>query len=653
MRVLLRYGGDRRALRAFRERQEMVKAGLTRRDLVKMGLITGGGVGGGLLVTDKGVAASGPGSLGTLPPLRPFVQPLTVLPVLTPRAESFLSPAPTIGPNRYKDAANGNLPFEGRTEPHQSRDIFPAKAFFVTRMAANPNAIVHPDLPPQTFWGFNTGEPDLTKYPAMSPGPVLVARYGTPFLVRRYNQLPPPEQNGGFGVPEVSTHLHNFHSGPDSDGGPCDPGQQRFFFRGQYYDYFHNAQFAGWNSTNPYPDPNPAANGVRGNVQEALGLLWYHDHRVDHTAENTYKGLVGPCLMFNAYDTGDESKGLHLPGFSPDPKQTFDIPLVLADRFFDPTTGLLALDSFNTDGVLGNVFLVNGKAQPFCEVQKRRYRFRILNGGPSRFYEIYLTNPDNLSQSIPFLAISSDGNLLPRPIQTLSDRLAVAERTDILVDFAKIAKQFGATRLRLENRLEQVHGKGPTGKILPAGQGDQLLEFRLVGGAVDDGSFDYEPLSSPNVPAKAGDAVFAPISLPDISGAVPRITRTFRFERGGGGWQVNGQFMDCTRFRFTTQVNAFERWIIQNNSGGWQHPIHIHLEEFRILSRNGVPVRPGNIEFGRKDVLLLADEQIELLVRFRDMKGGYPIHCHNTVHEDHQMMLLFNVQDKGDNNTRP
>ena len=25
------------------------------------------------------------------------------------------------------------------------------------------------------------------------------------------------------------------------------------------------------------------------------------------------------------------------------------------------------------------------------------------------------------------------------------------------------------------------------------------------------------------------------------------------------------------------------------------------------------------------------------------MKGGFPIHCHNTVHEDHQMMMLFNV----------
>jgi FtsP/CotA-like multicopper oxidase with cupredoxin domain len=439
-------------------------------------------------------------------------------------------------------------------------------------------------------------------------------------------------------VPEVSTHLHNFHSAPDSDGGPCDPVQQRFFFRGQYYDYFHNMRFAGWNSTDQ-PD---------GNVQETLSFLWYHDHRVDHTAENTYKGLVGPAIVWTEFDTGDESTGLHLPQF-PD----FDIPLVFGDRLFDPRTGLLAFDTFNTDGILGNVFLVNGRAHPFLEVKQRRYRFRLLDAGPSRFYEFFLTNPDDLSQSIPFLVISEDGNLLPRPIMTTSIRLGVAERNDVIIDFAKVAKRLGAKRLILENRLEQVNGRGPTGRILPAGAGDQLLEFR-IGEVAQDGSFDYEPLSSPGVPAQAGDSVFGPVSLPDISAARPRITRTFRFERGNGGWQVNGRFMDCTRFRFTAELGKFERWILQNNSGGWQHPVHIHFEEFRILSRNGVPVGPGDPEFARKDVLQLrVGERVEILIRFRDLKGGFPIHCHNTVHEDHQMMMIYDVADVGDNNTRP
>jgi FtsP/CotA-like multicopper oxidase with cupredoxin domain len=82
--------------------------------------------------------------------------------------------------------------------------------------------------------------------------------------------------------------------------------------------------------------------------------------------------------------------------------------------------------------------------------------------------------------------------------------------------------------------------------------------------------------------------------------------------------------------------------------------VHIHFEEFRILSRNGVKVQAGDIEFARKDVMQLRfGDTIELLLRFRDMKGGYPFHCHNTVHEDHQMMMLWENADVGDNNPRP
>jgi FtsP/CotA-like multicopper oxidase with cupredoxin domain len=636
MRVLLRHGADKRALRALRERQELVKAGLTRRELVKLGVLTGGGLAGGLVLADRSLADGG--SLGSLPPLTPFLEPLPILPVLPERSLADLDPAPTNYPNRTTNPAT-NLPFEGRSEPHQSRDVFGVDKYFQTRIAAT-QASIHPKLPKQTFWGFNLGGSDLSKDPAMSPGPIQVMHRGTPIVVRRINALPPPKQNGGFGVPEVSTHLHNFHSAPDSDGGPCDPRQQRFFFRGQYYDYYYNMHFAGWNSTHK---------AERGDIREAVGFLWYHDHRVDHTAENTYKGLAGPAIVFNEFDTGEETTGLRLPEFP-----HYDIPLVLADRFIDPTTGLMSFDTFNFDGMLGNAFLVNGKVQPYLEVSRRRYRFRVLDAGPSRFYDIHLTNPDDPSQEIPFWVISDDGNLLPRPIEATSYRMSVAERTDIIVDFNKIARRFGnPSRIRLENRLEQVNGRGPTGKILPAGRGDQLLEFR-IGAAAQDDSFDPEPVSVPHVPAKAGDAVFGPISLPDIGAVKPRVTRTFRFERGDGEWKINGEFMDCTRFRFSPQRDSAERWIIQNGGGGWSHPIHVHFEEFRVLSRNGAAVRPGSPDFSRKDVFWLhPGEQVELLMRSRDMVGGFPIHCHNTVHEDHQMMVLFEITDAGDTNAQP
>jgi len=60
------------------------------------------------------------------------------------------------------------------------------------------------------------------------------------------------------------------------------------------------------------------------------------------------------------------------------------------------------------------------------------------------------------------------------------------------------------------------------------------------------------------------------------------------------------------------------------------------------------------VEYGRKDVLKLDfGAEVELLLRFRDFRGSYPMHCHNTVHEDHAMMLLWNVDEVGDNKTEP
>jgi len=132
----------------------------------------------------------------------------------------------------------------------------------------------------------------------------------------------------------------------------------------------------------------------------------------------------------------------------------------------------------------------------------------------------------------------------------------------------------------------------------------------------------------------------------------PRITRTFTFDQSDGGWVINDRFMSCNQIRFTVQRNSIERWILQNKGGEWQHPIHIHLEEFQILRRGSRG--SAAVEHSRKDVLSLNfDERAELFFRFRDFRGDYPLHCHNTLHEDHAMMLLFQVQDAGDNKTSP
>jgi len=469
---------------------------------------------------------------------------------------------------------------------------------------------VSPSLPAQTLW----------TYDGFSPGPTFVSYYGKPILVRNFNQLPPASQNGGFGLPSVTRHLHNGHTPSESDGFACD------FFSAQnasplyWYDQHYPMQYAGILSTHP----------GTGDINEALSTLWYHDHRVAFTAQNTYKGLVGYHLFFNNFDTGDETTGFHLPSFP-----QYDIPMVFADRNFD-SNGMLAFDMFALDGLLGDTFLVNGAVQPFLEVQPRRYRFRWLNVGPSRFFQLFMTNAQDLS-TLPFWLIANDGNLLPAPVQITSSTIGVAERVDVIVDFTNFA---GGT-FYIENRLVQNSGLGPDDPpaLAAPGNGNLLLKIIVSGNQnVKDNSVD--PATMPQF-----------YSLPDTT-PTPAVTRTFKFDRLNGMFSINEQFMDCDVVRFTVTQNTAERWLLTNLSGNWQHPIHIHLEEHQILSRNRMP--PPNFEVSRKDVTRLKqNERIELFFRFRDFTGRYPLHCHNTVHEDHAMMLRWEIQPQGDTNRTP
>jgi FtsP/CotA-like multicopper oxidase with cupredoxin domain len=610
----------REMLNAAKNRRELIAAGLTsRRDLLKMGLLSASG----MLVAKHGLSArawaqpfqqgvpnlcAGAG-LPASPPTRAFIEPLFIMPVA--QTVPSLSPAPTIAPNTGAG--------EVRAAPHQAPGLgfaFPPPKLYNFHQRAI--RVSHsPDLPLQTVWAFGDGSH------VTSPGPTYAAHYGVPQLTRNHNELPSVTQNGGFGLPSVTTHLHNGHTPSESDGNPCD-----FYEIGHFCDQYYPNVLAGFNSTNP---PN-------GDINEALSTLWYHDHRVDFTAQNTYKGLLGFYLLFNQFDTGDEHTGFRLPSFP-----QFDVPLAFADKVYDPTSKLLAFDLFSLDGILGDKFLVNGKIQPFFNVQPRRYRFRLLDTGPSRFYEFFLTDPNNLGTPNPYWVIANDGNLLPAPVQVQSVRIGVAERVDVIIDFSK----FAGKTIYLENRLNQLNGMGPVNAgqctdvngnpvptILPAGQGNLLLQFRVSGTPVQDGSAD---------PATQ---TFYQLPSTDVE---PRITRTFKFDRLNGQWSINGQFMDCHTFRFQVQQNSVEHWILTNATGDWTHPIHIHLEEHQILSRNRLPP-PLAVERSRKDVTQLPpNERVLLFFRFRDWLGKYPIHCHNVVHEDHAMMGLWHVQAVGDN----
>ena len=60
-------------------------------------------------------------------------------------------------------------------------------------------------------------------------------------------------------------------------------------------------------------------------------------------------------------------------------------------------------------------------------------------------------------------------------------------------------------------------------------------------------------------------------------------------------WNLNGEtWHDVVDSGFkkvlaNPDLGDTEIWEIENKSGGWFHPVHIHLIDFKILSRNGKP----------------------------------------------------------------
>jgi FtsP/CotA-like multicopper oxidase with cupredoxin domain len=232
------------------------------------------------------------------------------------------------------------------------------------------------------------------------------------------------------------------------------------------------------------------------------------------------------------------------------------------------------------------------------------------------------------TDAVPFVVISNDGNLLSAPLTMDHLDLWPANRYDIIVDFS----QFNSgDQLYLTNWLEsRSDGAGFSGRLLSPG--DQIMRFDVVGGTVQDPS---------RIPEN-----FRP--LPSIDLTQVKRQRTFVFDYTNGLWTINGKLMDPNRIDAAVEIGTAEIWTLRNDGDNWAHPIHMHFEEFQILEVNGTPVQPGTLLNSRKDVVQLGPgDEVKYFARFRDFKDRYVMHCHNVVHEDHAMMIRWDIVDPG------
>lgn len=709
---------QKEAQNARNNRAEIVKAHsigqITRRDLYKWGLLTVGGLAlkNGLSPFARSAYAAVPTGTPSSPMfgVQRFTQPLRRLSVQQPipltrvpssdpaSAGDAAFPAGygempacrlsyhtkfTANPAdpKYRNPVTGRGPVEGRPPgeifAHQRwNEFFPKEAYVMSWGQVATGSSFHPGLPaqnPNSVWTYGSG-----RYVRGTLPPFLIkSRYGEPCLTRIYNNTPVFRgDNGGFGRNESQLHFHNAHNGAESDG-----AANVHHFPGTFYDYRWSTTLARRDKINTQatdrrasgPDDNGGLVQVAGDWRELQSTLWAHDHRFFFTAENVYKGNCGMVNMYSGRDRGNEELNdgvnLRLPSGSllDHGNIDFDVNLIISDAAFDPS-GQLFFDIFDTDGFLGDVPLVNLAHAPYMEVLPRKYRFRILSAGMSRFIQLQIA--DSSGNAVPFLQIANDGNFFVNPIPLTSlDQQGTAERYDIIVDFSRF--RIG-DRLTLVNTLQQTDGRMPDKQLplrqaLAGSQNDPgcggILQFRIV-----------SQVESVDVPgyihhATGPDKSIVPAVLTEqIPIVTPVRERVVEWGRAGGGdsRQPNGQCIpDCAetdQFPWTVKVNGqaahsmnanrvsllypkpgeIEHWTYINAGGGWDHPIHLHFEEGITMNRGNDTI-PATERLVRKDVWRLRPAgRVQFQIQFGEFGGSYVNHCHNTVHED--FALLMRIQ---------
>jgi spore coat protein A, manganese oxidase len=425
-------------------------------------------------------------------------------------------------------------------------------------------------------WGYN----------GIFPGPTIQSRRGRPTVVTHHNKLDVP----------VVVHLHGGRTPPEHDGYPTDM----------------IAPAGGWSGGHATHGMAKGAKRYVYPMEQPAATLWYHDHRMDFTGPQVYKGLAGFHLV---RDGEEERLGL--------PHGDRDLPLMLCDRAFaaDGSFDYPAVDPTLRDtpgtkgdfmsGVLGDCILVNGAPWPLLEVTNTRYRFRILNASNARRYQLAL-DPEPPGGS-PFVQIGGDQGLLARPVAHDTIKIAQAERFDVVVDFSRYRV---GDRITLTNR----RGRGGTAKV---------MQFVVARGGRDDS----------HIPPRL-------VALRRLQPSEAAVRRELVFARGGAQahgrtlWTINGRPFDPDRIDADPALGAVELWKVRAQNV--EHPIHLHLAPFQVVSIGGND--PGPHNQGWKDTVNLDNgDDAELLVHFDGYKGRYVFHCHNLEHEDMQMMGNFQV----------
>lgn len=498
----------------------------------------------------------------------------------------------------------------------------------------------------------------------------------------------------------IITHVHGAHTTEDSDGYPeawylpaANNIPDGYATVGTFYDDFMAEAVAG-------DDWGPGVAVFQYPNDQRATTLWYHDHTLGMTRLNVYAGPAGFYLLRGGPDGWVGGK---LPGPAPalDDKpgtKYYEIPIVIQDRSFNADGSLFYPDNraffeglepdqlqipFIPDEAcdeelsdispiwnpefFGNAMVVNGKTWPYLEVEKRQYRFRLLNGSQSRFLILQMGQQveggeaDELEPvDLSFWQIGSDGGFLPQPVELNELLIGPAERADVIVDFSDMPA--GTELIMLNIGPDEPFGGGIPGTDFDPADPEttgQVMQFRVIEATEPDTSTPACKLILPMV-----NDLGAPDNTRQVTLNEEESTTVWVSEDEFGntvldcddgepfgpkaallGTLADGALLWGDNITENPALGATEEWELYNFTED-AHPIHIHLVQFQVVNRedgDGNIRAPEIWETGFKDTVIAYPGEITRVKARFDIAGLFVWHCHILEHEDNEMMRPYRV----------
>jgi spore coat protein A, manganese oxidase len=456
---------------------------------------------------------------------------------------------------------------------------------------------------------------------------------------------------------------------------------------GTWYDFFKakaaamfGAEWGPGYAVYQYPNANRAS------------TLWYHDHALGMTRLNVYAGPAGfyivrggPAGDSAVLDTRAGKKPAVLPGPAPQEQDKFppnkayyEIPLAIQDRSFNDDGSLFYPDTraffddvegpyipetdispiWNPE-FFGNAIIVNGKT-----VEKRRYRFRVLNGCQSRFLILDFA----AIAGAEVWQIGNEGGFLSAPVDITTGHanrvlLAPAERADLIVDFTNVP--VGDYVLHNVGPDEPFGGGAPgiNFETAHAETTGQVMQFRVGPASGPDRTTPPRFLQLPPIAPLPSAVLVRPLALlEEMSMHVedaPAETLLGTVEgdpnSAAAVWVKRG-WMDAVTEN--PQIGATEVWEFYNATAD-AHPMHIHEVVFEVVNRQAIrvdeenervavdgdspPTPPEPWETGFKDTVIAYPGQVTRVRARFTTAGQFVWHCHIVEHEDNEMMRPYRV----------